>query len=94
MHGMLSFLHTFSSVKSYLPDFHPKKLLLDSAMYTIPIYKYYKTERIHPLIDLMKTNHKNYKYKDTFTIDPNGIPCCKLGLRIHHDGYETKKNKY
>jgi hypothetical protein len=25
----------------------------------------------------------NYKYKDPFTIDPDGVPCCQLGLRMH-----------
>lgn len=92
-HDMLSFLHTFFSMKSYLPDFHLEKLLLDSAMDAVPVYEYCKAEGIQPFIDLKKTNNGNYKYKDTFTIDPDGVPRCKLGLRMHHDGYEPKKNR-
>lgn len=92
-HDMLSFLHTFFSMKSYLPDFRLEKLLLDSAMDAIPVYEYCKAEGIQPFIDLKKTNNGNYKYKDTFTIDPDGVPRCKLGLRMHHDGYEPKKNR-
>lgn len=92
-HDMLSFLHTFFSMKAYLPDFHLEKLLLDSAMDAIPVYEYCKTAGITPFIDLSKTNNGNYKYKDTFTIDPDGVPRCRLGLRMHHDGYEPKKNR-
>ena len=92
-HDMLSFLHTFFSMKAYLPDFHLEKLLLDSAMDAIPVYEYCKTAGITPFIDLSKTNNGNYKYKDTFTIDPDGVPRCRLGLRMHHDGYESKKNR-
>lgn len=92
-HDMLSFLHTFFSLKSYLPDFHLDKLLLDSAMDAIPVYEYCKAQGIQPFIDLKKTNYGNYTYKNTFTIDPDGVPRCKLGLRMHHDGYEPKKNR-
>ena len=92
-HDMLSFLHSFFSMKAYLPEFHLEKLLLDSAMDAIPVYDCCKKKNITPFIDLKKTNNGNYKYKDTFTIDPDGVPRCKLGLRMHHDGYEIKKNR-
>ena len=92
-HDMLSFLHTFFTMKAYLPEFRIQKLLLDSAMDAIPVYEYCKREGIVPFIDLKKTNNGNYRYKDTFTIDPDGVPRCKLGLRMHHDGYEPSKNR-
>lgn len=92
-HDMLSFLHSFFTMKSYLPDFHLEKLLLDSAMDGIAVFDYCKQEGITPFIDLKKTNNGNFKYKDTFTIDPDGVPRCKLGLRMHHDGHERKKNR-
>ncbi|MBQ1274401.1 MAG: hypothetical protein IIY08_03330 [Cellulosilyticum sp.] len=92
-HDMLSFLHTHFSMKSYLPEFKVEKLLLDSAMDAIPLYDYCKRVGITPFIDLKKTNNGNYKYKDTFTIDPDGVPRCQLGLRMHHDGIEYKKNR-
>ena len=75
-YDMLSFLHTFLSMKSYLPDFLLEKLL-DSVMDAIPVYEYCKAEGIQPFIDLKKTN--------------NGHLRCKLGLRMHRDGYEPKK---
>ena len=92
-HDMLSFLHSFFTMKSYLPEFHLEKLLLDSAMDAVSVYTYCRKEGILPFIDLKITNNGNYRYKDTFTIDPDGVPRCKLGLRMHHDGYEIKKNR-
>lgn len=92
-HDMLSFLHSFFSMKAYLPEFQIHKLLLDSAMDAYPLYHYCKKNGIIPFIDLKKTNNGNYKYKDTFTIDPDGVPRCKKGLRMHHDGIEYKKNR-
>ena len=92
-HDMLSFLHSFFTMKAYLPEFHPAKLLLDSAMDAVSVYTYCKKVGITPFIDLKKTNNGNYKYKETFTIDPDGVPRCKLGLRMNHDGYEPKKSR-
>lgn len=92
-HDMLSFMHTFFSMKSYLQRFSIEKLLLDAAMDSIPVYEYCKRNDITPFIDLKKTNNGNYKYKDTFTIDPDGVPRCRLGLRMHHDGIDYKKHR-
>lgn len=77
----------------YLPQFHLEKLLLDSAMDAIPVYDYCKRHHITSFIDLKKTNNGNYKYKDSFTIAPDGAPICKLGLSMRHDGIEPKKNR-
>jgi hypothetical protein len=92
-HDMLSFLHSFFTMKSYLPQFHLEKLLLDSAMDGIAVYDYCNQQGIRPFIDLKKTNNGNFKYKDTFTIDSDGTPRCRAGLRMHRDGYEPKKNR-
>lgn len=53
-HDMLSFMHTFFAMKSYLPQFHLEKLLLDSAMDAITLYDYCKQKGITPFIDLKK----------------------------------------
>lgn len=92
-HDMLSFLHSFFTMQAYLPQFHLEKLLLDSAMDAIPVYDYCKRHHIIPFIDLKKTNNGNYKYKDTFSIAPDGVPVCKRGLRMLHDGIDYKKNR-
>jgi hypothetical protein len=92
-HDMLSFLHTFFSMKSYLPEFKIEKMLLDSAMDALPVYHYCRKEGITPFIDLKKTNNGNYKYKDDFTIDIDGVPVCKMGLRMNHDGIEKSKHR-
>ncbi len=92
-HDMLSFLHTFFSMKSYLPEFHIEKLLLDSAHDAYPLYEYCKTNRITPFIGLNPGHTGHFKYKDGFTIGEDGIPVCKLGLRMHHDGVEKAKHR-
>lgn len=92
-HDMLSFLHSFFSMKAYLPEFNIEKLLLDSAMDAFPVYDYCRIQGITPFIDLKKTNNGNYKYKDDFTLDVDGVPICKIGLRMPHDGNERARHR-
>jgi hypothetical protein len=92
-HDMLSFLHTFFSMKSYLPTFNIEKLLLDSAMDAYPFYEYCRTKNIVPFIDLKKVNADGTSYKNDFTLDSDGVPICKIGLRMKHDGIEKSKHR-
>jgi hypothetical protein len=78
-HDMLSLLHTFFSMKSYLPEFKIEKMLLNSAMDAFPVYDYCREQGITPFIDFKKTNNGNFKYKDDFTLDKAGVPICKMG---------------
>ena len=43
-HDSLGFLETFFRMKSFLPDLHITKLLLDSAHDAMPYYQYFKRE--------------------------------------------------
>lgn len=90
-HDMLSFLHSFFTMKAYLPQFHLEKLLLDSAQDAYVVYEYCKKQGITPFIDLNPRNTGHFTYKGDFTIDTDGVPICKLGLRMHKDGYEAAK---
>jgi hypothetical protein len=92
-HDMLSFLHTFFSMKSYLPEFRIEKLLLDSAHDSYPLYDYCKSNGITAFIDLNPGHSGHYKYKDDFTIADDGVPVCQMGLRMHHDGVEKAKHR-
>ena len=56
-HDSHGFLHAFFRMKSFLPDFHVKKLLLDSAHDAMPVYKYCKRKGITPFIDLNEKRH-------------------------------------
>ena len=51
-HDMLSFLHSFFTMKAYLPEFRIEKLLLDSAHDAYAVYEYCRRETITPFIDL------------------------------------------
>ena len=39
-----------------------------------------------PFIDLNPGHTRHFTYKDDFTIDEDGVPICKMGLRLHKDG--------
>lgn len=92
-HDSHGFIHTFFRMKSFLPDFHVKKLLLDSAHDAMPVYKYCKRKGITPFIDLNEKRGIKVKYKDDFTIGKDGVPVCKEGRRMNHDGSEPSKNR-
>lgn len=85
--NMLSFLHSFFTMKAYLPEFRIEKLLLDSAHDAYAVYEYCRRENITPFIGL------NPCHTGHFTIDENSVPICKMGLRMHKDGYETAKHR-
>jgi len=90
---MLSFLHSFFTMKAYLPEFRIEKLLLDSAHDAYPVYEYCKREGITPFIDLNSGNTGNFRYKGDFTIDSDGVPLCRMGLRMHKNGFEKAKHR-
>ena len=92
-HDMLSFLHSFFSMKAYLPEFRIEKLLLDSAHDAYAVYEYCRRENITPFIDLNPGHTGHFTYKGDFTIDEDGVPICKMGLRMHKDGYEAAKHR-
>ena len=91
MHDSHGFLHAFFRMKSFLPDFHVEKLLLDSAHDAMPYYLYCRRKGITPFIDLNEKRGIKEKYKDDFTIGKDGIPICKAGLKMNHDGTEISK---
>ena len=86
---MLSFLHSFFTMKAYLPEFRIEKLLLDSAHDAYAVYEYCRRENITPFIDLNPGHTGHFTYKDDFTIDEDGVPsvrwacvCIKMDMRL------------
>jgi len=92
-HGSHGFLHTFFRMKSFLPEFQISNLLLDSAHDAMPLYKYCKRKGITPFIGLNEKRGIKVKYKDDFTIGKDGVPICKEGRRMNHDGSGPSKNR-
>ncbi len=90
-HYYHGFLHTFFRMKSFMPEFKVTKLLLDSAHDAMPYYEYCKRAGITPFIDLNGKGRIKLPYKNDFTIGKDGVPVCREGLRMHHDGIEPKK---
>lgn len=93
MHDSMGFIHAFFSMRNMLPDFHPEKIILDSAHDAMPLYKYFRQEKITPFIDLNEKRGIKLKYKDDFTIGDHGVPVCKAGRKMNHDGKEESKHR-
>ena len=90
-HNSHGFLETYFRMKSFLPDFHVNKWLLDSAHDAMPYYLYCRKNGISPFIDLNEKRGIKVKYKDDFTIGKDGVPVCLAGLKMNHDGTEPSK---
>lgn len=93
MHDSLGFLHSFFRMRDHLPDFQVTKLLLDAAHDAMPYYTYCKDHGIQPFIDLNEKRGIEVKYKNDFTIEKDGVPICKAGLKMHHDGCEMRTRR-
>ena len=78
-------------MKSFLPDYKVSKLLLDSAHDAMPYYEYCRRANITPFIDLNGKGGVKLPYKNDFTIGKDGVPVCKEGRRMNHDGSEPSK---
>lgn len=92
-HDSHGFLETFFRMRSFFPDFNISKILLDSAHDAMPVYDYCRKENIQPFIDLNEKRGIKLKYKNDFTIGKDGVPICKKGLRMRHDGCELAKHR-
>ena len=92
-HDSHGFLYAYFSMKSFFPDYHVNKLILDSAHDAMPIYQYCKENGIVPFIDLNEKRGIKLKYKNDFTIGKDGVPVCKSGRKMNHDGTEPSKNR-
>jgi len=90
-HDSLSFVHAFFSMRGMLADFHIEKAILDSAHDAMPLYRHFSQEGITPFIDLNEKRGIKLKYKGDFTIGEDGVPVCKAGRKMNHDGKETAK---
>lgn len=90
-HDSHGFLETYFRFKSFLPEFHVRKWLLDSAHDAMPYYLYCPKNGIQPFIDLNEKRGISMKYKDDFTIGKDGVPICKAGRKMNHDGSELSK---
>ena len=89
-HDSHGFLETYFRFRAFLPDLHVSKWILDSA-HDAPYYLYCRENGIQPFIDLNKKHGTREKYKEDFTIGKDGVPVCKAGRKMNHDGSEPSK---
>lgn len=90
-HDSHGFLHAFFRMKSFMPEFEITILLLDSTHDATPYYEYCNRARISPFINLNGKGGIKLPYKNDFTIGKDGVPVCREGLRMHHNGTELTK---
>lgn len=90
-HDSHGFLETYFRMKSFLPEFHVTKWILDSAHDAMPYYVYCRNNGIQPFIDLNEKRGIKLPYKNDFTIGKDGVPVCKAGRKMNHDGSEPSK---
>ena len=99
-HDMLSFLHSFFTMKTYLPEFRIEKLLLDSAQDAYAVYEYCSREKITPFIDLNPghTGHFTYRTISRLTMMASqsanwAYVCIKMDMRLPNTGRNTGVQK-
>ena len=92
-HDSHGFLHCFFRMKCFLSGYHVTKLLLDSAHDAMPYYEYCRRAHITPFIDLNEKRGIKLPYKNDFTIGKDGVPVCREGRRMNHDGSEPSKHR-
>ncbi len=81
---------TFVS-KLFFLIFMSENGFLDSAHDAMSYYLYCRKNDIQPFIDLNEKRGISKKYKDDFTIGKDGVPICKAGRKMNHDGSEPSK---
>ena len=96
-HDMLSFLHSFFTMKAYLPEFSIEKLLLDSAHDAYAVYQYCRRENITPFIDLNPGHTGHFTYKDAFPLITTvsrsvswAYVCIKMDMRLQNTVRNTR----
>lgn len=92
-HDSHGFLHCFFRMKCFLSGYHVTKLLLDSAHDAMPYYEYCRRAHITPFIDLNEKRGIKLPYKNDFIIGKDGVPVCREGRRMNHDGSEPSKHR-
>jgi len=93
-HDMLSFLHSFFTMKSWIPEATVKKLMLDAAHDSDAVYTYCNSNGITPFIDLNPRGLGKYIYEDTFYLNEDGRPICvKNDLPFTSEGIEPTRRR-
>lgn len=80
-------------MRAFLLDYKVTKLLLDFAHDAMPYYEYCRRANITPFIDLNGKGGIKLPYKNDFTIGKDGVPICRAGRRMNHDGSEPSKHR-
>ena len=87
-HDPVSFLVAFHELEKHMPALPTTNMCLDSAMDNSPTYRLLKKREIRAFIDLNDKCGRPKTIPDTITIDKDGTPGCRTGLRMKPNGYD------
>ena len=94
MHDSHGFCENFFRFKTFAPDLLPSNLILDSAHDNMTTYDLCHSLSIKPFIDLNPGNaRKNPIEYYGFTLDTDGIPICKEGIRMKSNGCDLSRQQ-
>ena len=94
MHDSFGLCYAYHAMKAFLKEANVTEILLDSAHDVMAIYQFCQRNSISAIIDLNERGGVNFKYKDTYTIEKDGVPKCQAGLKMIRDGYEKNRMRY
>lgn len=94
LHDSFGLCYTYHAMNAFLKEANVSEVLLDSAHDVMAIYQFCQRNSITAIIDLNERNGLNFKYKDTYAIDKNGVPVCQAGLKMCRDGFEKNRMRY
>ncbi len=91
-HDSHGFCEAFFRFLSFLPDFKPSRLTLDSAHDVTAIYTLCQSLRVVPFIDLNPRNAKKPSAQSAaIETGPDGVPVCSAGLKMKPNGADLKR---
>ena len=91
-HDAPGFCQTFFRFLSFLPQFRPSRLTLDSAHDAMAIYELCRDHSVTPFIDLNPRNAKpDSQTFGSITVGSDGIPVCSAGLKMKSNGSDSKR---
>ena len=89
-HDLPAMLHGLACLKTFFADWNISALILDAAHDAGAVYTMCKKHNITPFIDLNPRGVKTPEDKG-YTIGPDGVPICPLGLPMRPNGTDKKR---
>ena len=91
-HDLPAMLHGLACIKAFFPEWNISTLILDAAHDAGAVYTMCNKRGITPIIDLNPRGIKAPEEKG-YTLSPDGVPICPLGLPMKPNGTDRKRHR-